>query len=373
MRILRVAPWIYPDTKGGGDYHVHAMSRDQATMGHDVTVLTTRKEKSLPQIEETHGYTVVRVSPGVNLLGNDISPAVARYLWHADSEEFDVMHAHSHCYFTTNLAALKRQMGEIPLAITNHGLYSQNAPERLFTLYLKTIGRWTFNQADVVFCYTDVGRERVRKLGVRSRIEVVANGIDTERFTPEGPESDLIDAEGPVVLFVGRFADGKRPWLAIEAFANVLETYPDSELYLCGEGTLYRELNEQVAELGIGESVSFLGQVPYDEMPAVYRSGDVLVLPSRAEGVPRTVLEAMASGTRVVVSDLEHVRPVLGNRDAVVNVMDTGATAASIIAGIEREQVVDSRREVVVNKHLWRETVERTTRALELLIKKNGT
>ena len=101
---------------------------------------------------------------------------------------------------------------------------------------------------------------------MRSRIEVVANGIDTERFTPEGPESDLIDAEGPVVLFVGRFADGKRPWLAIEAFANVLETYPDSELYLCGEGTLYRELNEQVAELGIGESVSFLGQVPYDEM-----------------------------------------------------------------------------------------------------------
>nr|WP_066414387.1 hypothetical protein [Halorubrum aethiopicum] len=45
MRILRVAPWIYPDTKGGGDYHVHAMSRDQAAMGHDVTVLTTRADE----------------------------------------------------------------------------------------------------------------------------------------------------------------------------------------------------------------------------------------------------------------------------------------------------------------------------------------
>jgi glycogen synthase len=42
MRILRVTSWIYPDTKSGGDYHVHAMSRDQAAMGHDVTVLTTR-------------------------------------------------------------------------------------------------------------------------------------------------------------------------------------------------------------------------------------------------------------------------------------------------------------------------------------------
>jgi glycogen(starch) synthase len=252
MRILRVTPWIYPDTKGGGDYHVHAMSRDQAAMGHDVTVLTTREDESLPRIEETHGYTILRVSPGVTLLGNDVSPAVARYLWYADSEDFDVIHAHSHCYFVTNLAALKRRLGDIPLAITNHGLYSQNAPERLFSLYLKTLGRWTFNQADVVFCYTDVDKQRVRELGVSSRIEVVSNGIDTERFTPEGPESELIDAEGPVVLFVGRFAEGKRPWLAVEAFAAVLAEHPAAELYLCGDGALREDMEAQVDELGIG-------------------------------------------------------------------------------------------------------------------------
>ena len=269
MRILRVAPWIYPDTKGGGEYHVHAMSRDQAAMGHDVTVLTTREDESLPRIEETHGYTIVLVSPGATLLGNDVSPAVARYLWHADADDFDVIHAHSHCYFVTNLAALKRRLGDIPLAITNHGLYSQNAPERLFSLYLKTLGRWTFNQADVVFCYTDVDKQRVRELGVSSRIEVVSNGIDTERFTPEGPESDLIDAEGPVVLFVGRFAEGKRPWLAVEAFAEVLAEYPDAELYLCGDGALREDLEAQVVELGIEEAVTFLGHVPYDEMPKV--------------------------------------------------------------------------------------------------------
>ena len=132
MRILRVAPWIYPDTKGGGDYHVHAMSRDQALMGYDVTVLTTREDESLPRVEETHGYTVLRVSPGVTLLGNDVSPAVARHLWHADSEDFDVIHAHSHCYFVTNLTALKRRLGEVPLAITNHVSFSQSTPERVF-------------------------------------------------------------------------------------------------------------------------------------------------------------------------------------------------------------------------------------------------
>ena len=132
MRILRVAQHLYPDMKGGGQYHVHAMSRDQAAMGHDVTVLTTRVDESLPRVEETHGYAVVRVSPGISTLGNDVSPAVARVLWSADADDYDVIHAHSNLYFSTNLAALKARLGDIPLAITNHGLYSQSAPERVF-------------------------------------------------------------------------------------------------------------------------------------------------------------------------------------------------------------------------------------------------
>jgi glycosyltransferase involved in cell wall biosynthesis len=363
MRILRVTPWLYPDTKGGGNYHVHAMSRDQAAMGHDVTVLTTRSDPSLPQIEETHGYRVLRVSPGVTLFGNDVSPAVARYLWGIGGDDFEVMHAHSHCYFVTNLAAFKRRLGDLPLAITNHGLYSQNAPEQLFSIYLKTLGHWTFNQADVVFCYTDIDKERVRDLGVSSRIEVISNGIDTERFTPEGSESDLIDADGPVVLFVGRFADGKRPWLAVEAFDEVLEEYPDAELYLCGKGGLREELEAQVSELGIEESVTFLGHVPYDEMPKVYRNGDVLVLPSRAEGVPRTVLEAMASGVPVVMSDLEQVAAVVGNGGITVSDGDSTGfiegieTVLSGIGGDPREQVVDS--------FDWSDTAEQTTAVLE--------
>ncbi len=370
MRILRVAQHLYPDTKGGGQYHVHALSRDQAAMGHDVTVLTTHVDDSRPALEETHGYTVIRVSPGVTLLGNDISPAVAQYLWGADSDSFDVIHAHSHLYFSTNLAALKRRLGDIPLAITNHGLYTQSAPERVFRWYLKTLGRWTFNQADVVFCYTAVDKQRVRDLGVTSQIEVVPNGIDTDRFTPQGPKSELIDSEGPVVLFVGRLVDGKRPWLAIGAFAEVLTEHPAAELYLCGNGPLREELDAQVRELGIDESVTFLGHVSYDEMPKVYRSGNVLVLPSRAEGVPRTVLEAMASGTRVVVSDLEHVQSVLSEHDYVVDVTDAETVAQAIATSM-----TDSDRYNICTAdtadHRWHDTVIRTTQVLESVVDEN--
>lgn len=363
MRILRVAPWIYPDTKGGGGYHAHAMSRDQAAMGHDVTVLTTRESRSVPRIEETHKYTIVRVSPGITLLGNDVSPAVTRYLWDADTNSFDVIHAHSHYYFTTNVAALKRCFDDIPLAITNHGLYTQNAPEKIFKLYLRTVGRWTFNQADQIFCYTSEDKRRVRNLGVQNPIAVVSNGIDTERFTPDGAESELIDAAGPVVLFVGRFVEGKRPQLAVEAFAEVTESKSDAELYLCGEGPLREAVAQRAAELGVRKAVTFLAQVPYEEMPSVYRSAGVLILPSRAEGVPRTIMEALSSGVPVVSSYLPQVRSAFGEAVAYVGSEDGAEFGDRISDVLNRSSAVE-----LDSAFQWEKTINETTAALQTLV-----
>jgi len=354
MKILRVAQKVYPEVKGGGPYHVHAMSRDQAAMGYDVTVLTIRADPSLPHTEERDGYTVVRYDPSVSALGNDISSGVAQFI--AAVDDFDVIHAHSHLYFSTNLAALRRRVRNTPLAITNHGLYSQNASEWVFDLYLRTAGRWTFNQADVVFCYTEEDLNRVREFGVNSRIEVVHNGIDTDRFRPDGPKSDRIDHDGPVVLFVGRLVEGKCPSDAVAAVSQMAETR-NVKLYVAGEGPLRSEIDD--------EHVEFLGQLPYEEMPAVYRTADALMLPSRAEGLPRTVLEAMASGVGVVVSDLEQVTPVIGDSGVTVPVGDiTGFTEGlkTVLDG----GAADPRTQVE-GRLDWDETVERTTAVLEEL------
>ncbi|ELY90788.1 glycosyltransferase family 4 protein [Natrialba taiwanensis] len=370
MRILRVAQKVYPDVKGGGPYHVHAMSRDQAAMGHDVTVLTVRYDDSLPHVEERDGYTVVRYDPAVTLLGNDISPGLAQYL--SAAEDFDVMHAHSHLYFATNLAALKRFLGDIPLAITNHGLYSQNAPEWVFDLYLRSIGRWTFNQADVVFCYTDTDKERVREFGVSSRIEVVSNGIDTERFTPNGSESELIESDGPVVLFVGRLVEGKQPTVAIDIVSRLQSKHPELALYICGDGALRGELEDLIAHNELNQSVSLLGQVPYDEMPAIYRTADVLLLPSTAEGLPRTVLEAFASETPVVASNLDHIRETVRNGGKTAPPEKPAAFSEQIDHLLSepdtREHLAKRGRQLATRTHQWRTTVEATTATLESLL-----
>lgn len=107
-------------------------------MGHHVTVLTTRVKDSLPRVERTHGFRVVRVSLGVTIAGNDVSPA-GRGTCGTRGRTSTLIPAHSHLYFATNLAALARRLGDVPLAITSHRLYSYNTQAAGVALIAGTI------------------------------------------------------------------------------------------------------------------------------------------------------------------------------------------------------------------------------------------
>jgi glycosyltransferase involved in cell wall biosynthesis len=363
MRILRVAQKTYPDVVGGGPYHVHAMSRDQAAMGHDVTVLTVAHDGTRPHVETRDGYTVVRYPALAAPLGNAISPGLGEFLSH--NRTYDVVHAHSHIYFSTNLAALARRFDSTPLAVTNHGLYSQTAPEWVFELYLRTGGRWTFNTADLVFCYTDEEKHRLREYGVSTPVTVVPNGVDTTRFSPGGPGHDGLSGS-PALLFVGRLVDGKRPATALEALDSVTDSYPNVTLTFCGTGPLRDDLERDATRRGLSGKVQFLGHVPYEEMPAIYRAVDALVLPSRTEGFPRTVLEALASDVPVVVSDLPQIRSLVSDGGETAPVDDGDAFAEAIATALTDDTLDPSG--VVDNRFSWESTVERTTQALARLV-----
>jgi glycosyltransferase involved in cell wall biosynthesis len=104
-------------------------------------------------------------------------------------------------------------------------------------------------------------------------------------------------------------------------------------------------------------------------MPGIYRAGDILMLPSRAEGLPRTVLEAFASGTPVVSSYLEHTAPIVQQGGETVPIGDIEGYVDALQRVLdERESLGDAGRETVVEEYRWRETVEQTTQALESLL-----
>lgn len=133
--------------------------------------------------------------------------------------------------------------------------------------------------------------------------EVIHPGVDTEAFTPA---TDGTDWSGlPVVLFVGRLDDGKGVPDLIRAHGRL---GTDAELVIIGDGTNRPQYERLADRSERADLVRFVGRVEHGDMPQWYADADVFCLPSVHEGFPITVLEALASGTPVVASDIDAIR-----------------------------------------------------------------
>jgi glycosyltransferase involved in cell wall biosynthesis len=138
------------------------------------------------------------------------------------------------------------------------------------------------------------------------RIRVIPNGIDTERFRPR----DVGDAEvtGPIVT-AGRLVEQKNHALFLRAAADLARLVPEAQFLIAGDGPLRGALEAQARQLGIADRVQFTGE--RRDIDAVLRSGSILWLTSRWEGMPNIVLEAMASGLPVIATDVGGTRELV--------------------------------------------------------------
>ncbi|MFC5969863.1 glycosyltransferase family 4 protein [Halomarina salina] len=370
MRVLRIAQDVFPETVGGAPYHIHALSRDQARNGHDVTVCTVSSDETLPDREETDGYTIVRQTPKLEIFGNQLLSGTSRMF--RDTSEFDVVHLHSHLFFSSNVGSFFARFSDTPVVVTCHGLLSQTPPEWVSKAHLRTLGRWTYGFADRVFCYTDVERRRLRELGVDTEIDVIPNGIDTKAFSPTGDVHREIDDDPMAFVFVGRLVDGKRPMDVLHALEAVRRDHPDATLYFCGDGPLRQALEARVREQDLSDAVTFLGHVPYEEMPAVYRAADCLVLASRTEGFPRTVMESLSCETPAVTSHLDQIAPLVNAAGATVQTGDVDGFAREMSALADdrdhRESLGQEGRQRVLDAYRWEDLVEKTTEMMQVAI-----
>lgn len=176
-----------------------------------------------------------------------------------------------------------------------------------------------------VVAVSDSERATIERAGVvpTDRLHVAPNGLDPARF--QAAEAlDLravgLDPALPTAAVVGLVYDGKGQDLAIEALA--LRDLSSLQVLFVGPGDT-SELQERARGLGLGRRVAFTG--PRDDVPRVLAASDFLLLPSRWEGMPYIVLEAMASGLAVVAT------PVDGARELVEDDV-TGFLAPSISA-----------------------------------------
>jgi sugar transferase (PEP-CTERM/EpsH1 system associated) len=151
----------------------------------------------------------------------------------------------------------------------------------------------------------DLHRWLIADIGICPRkVQTIPNGVDTERFAPGDPATSRVmlglDPARPVVGTIGRLDPVKDQAGLVRAFASVRMNFPDAGLVIAGDGPCRRELEALIASLDLGARVRLLGE--QKDVPMVLRAMDVFVLPSIAEGMSNTILEAMASGLPVVAT-----------------------------------------------------------------------
>lgn len=357
LNILRISTDLYPEVLGGGALHAHSMSALQANNGHNVTVLTSNHgNEQLSSKEVREGYEVRRYDELASPFGNSITPMLFKKVEDMFCEA-DVIHAHSHLYLSTNIAAIISKFKHTPLIVTNHGLLSQSAPNWVNKLHLHTIGKYTFNAADKVLCYTGIDRQRLLNLGVSSDLCVIHNGVDCSQFRPVVPESNPHR-----LIFVGRLKKSKGVDKIIEALPKVES---EIKLDIVGDGPLRQYLENKCETIGIDSKVKFHGRVPNTNLPELYSRSSLFILPSSREGLPRTLLEAMACETPVITSEIPQLKSLVEKAGRTVPRSDTDALASEIDSILQEEDVrkdlKQEARNIVVENYSWNETVRKTT------------
>lgn len=201
----------------------------------------------------------------------------------------------------------------------------------------RTAARW----ADVVLCVSQAERCAGAGAGVTGRWRVVPNGVDLTRFVAgdaaarDGARQRLRLGTGPIVVCVGRISHQKGQDLLMAAWSAVRNAVPGARAFLVGGGSLELPGPPPPGVVLVGEQ---------DDVTGWLHAADVVVAPSRWEGMALSVLEAMASARSVVAAEVEGMREALGDGGAgsIVPPADPGALARAIIPRLLDRDRADS-------------------------------
>lgn len=218
---------------------------------------------------------------------------------------------HGHDYKSDALGLVLRKFHPMKLVSTVHGwgVTSKKTP-----LY-HAVDRFSLKSYDRVICVSDKLLSECLDAGVPiGKLCEIDNAIDLSSYKSltekrEARTGFNIDPEKPVVVTVGRLSKEKAFDVLIQSFADLLATGLAATLLIAGDGPERESLQNQVASDGVADSVRLIGHVadPQD----VYAAADVFALSSTSEGLPNSLLEAMACGVPVVATAVGAVPSVV--------------------------------------------------------------
>ena len=307
MKILVVTHYM-PPHQGGIEHVADALVSGFLDAGLEVRWIASR----VPDIAPAEDGVRVRV-PSWNgperMLGVPVpiwGPAGLRRLAHL-VRWADAVHVHDCLYPGTAMAVALAQRAGTPVLLSQHVGFVRYAASALNWVQhaaYASLGRAVLRRASRIVFATPAAVQYVTALlgGRPATARDIPNGIDISRFHPRTPSARRagrarlgLSADGPLVLFAGRLVPKK----GVDLLLDVARELPDARFVVVGDGPLRSLLRAP------GGNVVWIPAVPNHDMPSCYDACDAVVMPSRDEGLPLVVQEAMAAGCPVIVPEDE--------------------------------------------------------------------
>jgi glycosyltransferase involved in cell wall biosynthesis len=316
MKILTLSHG-YPPVISGVTLVVQKVAREMVRRGHQVTVVTA-SDRGTPYQDQDQGVELLRVRSAPNpfwsegrlpLLSYDGLQEIV-----ADIQP-DVINTHDSGLLGAQLYRLEHEKGHIPELLTCHYL------PRYVTHYVN-IGdtvegvvediAWEItirmlNGFDHVIFPTQTQQRAFIEEGLDIPSTVISNGLDISRYNPDGSGEEDVVARyelppGPRILAVGRLAKDKKIDVLIQAMAEIPSAHA-AHLLLVGRGDDRERLQDLVDSLALQNGVHFLGFVPEEDLPALYRHSDIFAIASDVEVQSIPTLQAAATGLPIVAAE----------------------------------------------------------------------
>lgn len=306
---------------GGGRAHLNLLKEYSKTDDVEVDVLTSRPTPGFDVEQFSDNILIYKVGIHKKHLHYWQKTEVVEWLFKAysrykkllNNSRYDVVHA----FFGIPTGWLcYKSRKKLPYIISLRGSDVPGQNKRLGLDYklLSPIFKKIWKNASALIACSNGLKERALRFFPVVNIDVIANGVDTEKFKPaENKKSRKLN-----LITVGRLSETKRVGTLIDAVDIIKNKGIDVSLVIVGDGRLRSSLDQQILNKKLSDNVKITGFVKSEEMPRYYNSSDLYLSATMQEGMSNAMLEAMASSLPIITTKCEGVEELIDDNGIVV-------------------------------------------------------
>lgn len=285
---------------------------------HELVILTS-KPRGFPEFEKNGKFRIYRFSgipiPKTKHEAYISIPLLSKVLLILKKEKVEIVHIQEPTLLALN-CTIACKILKIPIVSSAHTqggnvlsyLIKLEESGNTFKILNKLINKSVIglaNLADVVIAPSNFAKDYLVKRGLRKRIIVISNGVDTKTFSPRNTnkKKELKLNKEKIILYVGRLSYEKNIVTLIKSLKILVKNDKNIRLIIVGGGPQEKILKNIAKKMKVDKFIYFVGKVSDSDLPKYYATADLFVLPSLVELQGMVVLEAMATGLPVIVSN----------------------------------------------------------------------